>query len=110
MLEFAKAMVLAGSDAIHSKLELVEPPAESTPGTPAVFDGHVGAPLALLPPKKKLWEQIQPGLRADASGEVGWVEGNGVWRALRVGTWTCKLPTLREVSIKTKSVLFSVEG
>ncbi|KAG5518765.1 hypothetical protein PMAC_002736 [Pneumocystis sp. 'macacae'] len=98
----SQAMVLAGSDSTYTKLELVEPPAKTLPGTPAIFDGHVRAPLALLPPKKKLWEQIQPKLRANASGEVGWTDENGVWWVLRVGTCICKLPTLREVSINSQ--------
>ncbi|KAG4305458.1 hypothetical protein PORY_001014 [Pneumocystis oryctolagi] len=98
------AMVLAGKNTTDNTLELVEPPAESVAGTPAVFDGYIHEPLRLLPPKKKLWERLQLGLRADTSGIVGWSDENGTCSTLRVGTYPCRLPTLRNVLIKTEEL------
>jgi glutamyl-tRNA synthetase len=54
------AMVLCASSADHSQVEFLIPPAGSVPGDVIFFDGHVRAPEAVLNPKKKLWESVQP--------------------------------------------------
>lgn len=66
------AMVLAASPkpaadadpaAGHKKerVELVAPPAGVEAGEKVFFEGYEGTPEAQLNPKKKVWEQIQPG-------------------------------------------------
>ncbi|KIV99206.1 uncharacterized protein PV09_09070 [Verruconis gallopava] len=59
------AMVLAASprddDSHAGPVELVSPPAESKAGERVYFEGWEGEPEAVLNPKKKIWETIQPG-------------------------------------------------
>ncbi|MCJ1259827.1 G4 quadruplex nucleic acid binding protein [Lignoscripta atroalba] len=62
------AMVLAASprvaeseDSHKGPVELVNPPAEAKAGERIYFDGWQGEPEAVLNPKKKIWETIQPG-------------------------------------------------
>ncbi|KAI9884233.1 MAG: hypothetical protein M1823_003982 [Watsoniomyces obsoletus] len=53
------AMVLAASSG--DQVELVNPPADATPGERVWFEGWEGEPEGVLNPKKKVWETIQPG-------------------------------------------------
>ena len=57
----SEAMVLCASTADGTKTEFVEPPAGSQPGDKVFIEGHdAGAPDAVLNPKKKIFEKIQP--------------------------------------------------
>lgn len=86
----SSAMVLAASPApapgedpaVHKKetVELVAPPEGATAGERVYFEGYKAEPEAVLNPKKKIWEQIQPGFDTNAALEVvfdrekaGWV-------------------------------------
>lgn len=59
------AMVLAasprGDDSHGGPVELVNPPEGSTAGERVYFEGWEGEPEAVLNPKKKIWETVQPG-------------------------------------------------
>jgi aminoacyl tRNA synthase complex-interacting multifunctional protein 1 len=61
----SSAMVLAasprGDDDHAGPVELVSPPSESKAGERVFFEGWEGEPEAVLNPKKKVWETIQPG-------------------------------------------------
>lgn len=79
------AMVLAASPPgeAHGKVELVAPPEGAVAGERVYFEGYRGEPEAVLNPKKKIWESIQPGFGTNAGLEVvfdrvkaGW-EGEG---------------------------------
>lgn len=81
----SSAMVLAASPPgeDHGKIELVAPPKGSIAGDRVYFEGYKGEPEAVLNPKKKIWESIQPGFSTNAGLEVvfdrikaGW-EGEG---------------------------------
>lgn len=61
----SQAMVLCASDAEHTRVELVLPPEGAPVGELVSFPGFPGAPDALLNPKKKIWEAVQPDLRTD---------------------------------------------
>jgi len=64
----SQAMVLAASDAEHTIVELLSPPAECAIGERIFFDGHPGEPLAPnVINKKKVWEAVQPELGTDAA-------------------------------------------
>ncbi|KAI9337989.1 tRNA synthetases class I, catalytic domain-containing protein [Obelidium mucronatum] len=54
------AMVLCASNADHTKVEFLIPPAGSVPGDRVYFEGHEGTPEEQLNPKKKVWETVQP--------------------------------------------------
>ncbi|AET38010.1 Arc1p Ecym_2264 [Eremothecium cymbalariae DBVPG len=63
------AMVLCGSN--ETKVELVEPPANSKPGDKVFFEGFGDEePLKQLNPKKKIWEQLQPHFSTNDELEV----------------------------------------
>ncbi|KAF5119245.1 hypothetical protein DV454_000068 [Geotrichum candidum] len=55
------AMVLCASNKEDGIVEFVNPPAGSKPGDKIFFEGFDLTPEAVLNPKKKIWEQIQPG-------------------------------------------------
>lgn len=62
------AMVLCGSDEEH--VEFVEPPAGTKAGDKVFFEGYDAVPEKQLNPKKKIWEQVQPGFSTNAQLEV----------------------------------------
>lgn len=73
------AMVLAASEKPaegedpHAKtVELVNPPAASSAGERVYVDGWTGEPEAVLNPKKKVFETVQPGFRTTDDLEVLW--------------------------------------
>jgi aminoacyl tRNA synthase complex-interacting multifunctional protein 1 len=73
------AMVLAASprlapgavDDHKGPVELVNPPADAKAGDRIFFEGWEGEPEAVLNPKKKIWESIQPGFTTTDDLEVG---------------------------------------
>lgn len=72
------AMVLAASpkakegveDNHKGPIELVAPPAGSKAGEKLFFEGYDGTPEAVLNPKKKIWEAVQPGFTTTEGLEV----------------------------------------
>jgi len=60
----SEAMVLAASDAGHTRVELVSPPLGSKVGERVYFEGYLGLPDKELNPKHKIFEQIQPDLHS----------------------------------------------
>eukprot|EP00088_Acartia_fossae_P038286 TRINITY_DN39615_c0_g1_i1.p1 TRINITY_DN39615_c0_g1~~TRINITY_DN39615_c0_g1_i1.p1 ORF type:complete len:110 (-),score=9.65 TRINITY_DN39615_c0_g1_i1:223-522(-) len=65
----SEGMVLVASqEAGETKqLELLTPPEASQPGDKVFFEGYQdGEPEAQLPPKKKIWESIQPHLNTNS--------------------------------------------
>ncbi|PWW72481.1 nucleic acid-binding protein [Tuber magnatum] len=74
------AMVLAASPALapgedptaHKKetVELVAPPDGAVAGERVCFEGYKAEPEAVLNPKKKIWEQIQPGFTTTSDLDV----------------------------------------
>ena len=77
------AMVLAASPRLSSgeedshkgPVELVDPPAGANAGERVYFEGWEGEPEAVLNPKKKVWETIQPGFTTTGDLEVGFDAG-----------------------------------
>ncbi|KAF2197171.1 multisynthetase complex auxiliary component p43 [Delitschia confertaspora ATCC 74209] len=75
----SSAMVLAASprlaegevDNHKGPVELVNPPADSKAGDRVFFEGWEGEPEAVLNPKKKIWETIQPGFTTTDDLSVG---------------------------------------
>ncbi|KAA8892892.1 hypothetical protein FN846DRAFT_788666 [Sphaerosporella brunnea] len=118
------AMVLAASPrpppgeeaAGHKKeyVELVAPPEGAQAGEKVFFEGYEGTPEAQLNPKKKVWEQIQPGFKtADdqtvafdralagwvGEGEKGKATGADVAKLVTASGGVCKAPTLKGATI-----------
>lgn len=60
-------MVLAASNADHTQVELVDPPAGAQVGERVTFAGFPGEPDAQLNPKKKIFEDVKPRLHTNAS-------------------------------------------
>ncbi|KAL8733575.1 MAG: hypothetical protein Q9166_001983 [cf. Caloplaca sp. 2 TL-2023] len=77
------AMVLAASprlkegeeDNHKGPVELVTPPADAKAGERVIFEGWAGEPEAVLNPKKKVWETLQPGFTTTENFEVGFDVG-----------------------------------
>jgi aminoacyl tRNA synthase complex-interacting multifunctional protein 1 len=119
----SSAMVLAaspppppGEAAGHKKevVELVSPPADAEAGEKVFFEGYEGTPEPQLNPKKKVFEQIQPGFmttdgleavfdRAKAGwlgdGEKGKAKGAPVARLVTKSGGVCKAPSLKGANI-----------
>lgn len=72
------AMVLAASprpvpgeeDKHAGPVELVNPPADAEAGERVFFEGWEGEPEGVLNPKKKVWEDCQPGFTTTGAKEV----------------------------------------
>lgn len=63
-------MVLCASTPDHTKVEFINPPEGSKPGDKVFFQGYDDEPDAQLNPKKKVWEQVQPGFTTTDNLEV----------------------------------------
>jgi aminoacyl tRNA synthase complex-interacting multifunctional protein 1 len=90
----SEGMIMCGST--PEKVEIIEPPAGVVKGDRITVEGFPGSPDALLNPKKKIWEQVQPDLRITAEGLAAY-KGQP-WKI--GGKGTCSVPTLRDVMIK----------
>lgn len=77
----SSAMVLAASPpgADHGKVELVAPPEGAIAGERVYFEGYKGEPEAVLNPKKKVWEGIQPGFSTSDGLEVVFDRAKAGW-------------------------------
>lgn len=64
----SSAMVLCASH--DETVEFVNPPAGSKPGDKIFFETYDGTPEPVLNPKKKIWEQIQPGFSTTSDLDV----------------------------------------
>jgi aminoacyl tRNA synthase complex-interacting multifunctional protein 1 len=109
------AMVLAASPAPPSReepsykkqfVELVIPLEGAEAGEKVYFEGFLGTPDVQLNPKKKIFEQIQPGFKTTEDQTVvfdrtqaGWVnereKGKAVARLVTEKGGVCKVPTLK---------------
>ncbi len=64
------AMVLCATSADGTKVEFLQPPPNSSVGDVISFEGFNGKPEALLKPKQKIWEAIQPNLFTNSKKEA----------------------------------------
>jgi hypothetical protein len=55
-------MVLCATSQDGETVEFLQPPANSIVGDKVYFEGFSGEPEALLKPKQKVWEGLQPQL------------------------------------------------
>ncbi|KAJ1929247.1 G4 quadruplex nucleic acid binding protein [Tieghemiomyces parasiticus] len=95
------AMVLAASSADGTTVELVEPPAGSKPGQKVYFAGFQdGEPEAVLNPKKKIWETIQPGLVTDDDRQALYQNAEGVVHLLQTEGGVCTVKSVTKATIK----------
>ncbi|KAI5805153.1 hypothetical protein EDC01DRAFT_359462 [Geopyxis carbonaria] len=71
----------AGEEASHKKelVELVAPPEGAATGEKLFFETYDGTPEAQLNPKKKVWEQIQPGFLTTDALEVAFDRSKAGW-------------------------------
>ena len=100
------AMVLAATSADGKEgmgsVELVSPPEGSKPGDRVYFEGfeEVNA-LEQLPPKKKIFETVQPGFTTLENREAAWVDPNDKSKVHRIRTerGVCKAPTFVGASL-----------
>ncbi|CAI8493655.1 unnamed protein product [Hanseniaspora opuntiae] len=73
------AMVLCANNADDGKVEFVNPPAGSKPGDKVFFEGYGDEePLAVLNPKKKIWEAFQPNFSSNENKEIIFKDEDGV--------------------------------
>jgi aminoacyl tRNA synthase complex-interacting multifunctional protein 1 len=75
MVLAASPRVAEGEDSHKGPVELVNPPTDSEAGDRVYFEGWEGDPEAVLNPKKKIWETIQPGFTTTDSLEVAFDVG-----------------------------------
>ena len=71
MVLAASPRVAEGEDSHKGPVELVNPPVDSKAGDRVFFEGWEGEPEAVLNPKKKIWETIQPGFTTTEDLTVG---------------------------------------
>ncbi|XP_074571244.1 putative methionine--tRNA ligase isoform X1 [Curcuma longa] len=62
----SQAMVLAVSNDVHTKVELVDPPPAAVVGERVTFPGYSGEPDSILNPKNKVWEKVQVDLQSNS--------------------------------------------
>ncbi|EGX53505.1 hypothetical protein AOL_s00006g371 [Orbilia oligospora ATCC 24927] len=115
----SQAMVLAASPALKEgetddhkgPIELVAPPAGAKAGEKVFFEGYHGTPEAVLNPKKKIWEAIQPGFTtteglevafdaAATAGAVAPAGGEGVKKLVTESGGVCTVKTLVGAAVK----------
>lgn len=115
------AMVLAASprlapgqtDDHAGPVELVNIPAESAAGERVYFEGWQGEPEAVLNPKKKVWEMLQPGFTTTDGLEVGFkpdvveqlkekldASQTGTVAKLRTQHGLCTVKTLKDATVR----------
>lgn len=100
------AMVLAatspdGKEGMGS-VELVAPPEGSVPGDRVYFEGFESVKaLEQLPPKKKIFETIQPGFTTLDSREAAWVDPTDKSKVAKIRTekGVCKAPNFVGASL-----------
>jgi methionyl-tRNA synthetase len=85
----SEAMVLAANSDDKTKVELVDPPASSTPGTPIKAAGFDGTPDDELNPKQKVFDTVKPDLRSNGE-RVACYKGT----PLKTPQGDCTVPTL----------------
>jgi len=85
----SRAMILAGSNSDHTKVEVVFPPQDTPIGERVTVEGHIGEPDEQFNPKKKVWEQIVPDFSTDE-------EFCATWKGVRLMTskGPCKVQSL----------------
>jgi len=111
------AMVLAasprpkeGEDGHHTTpVELVSPPEAAEAGERVFFEGWEGEPEAVLNPKKKVWETVQPGFTTTGELGVGFKvddvpqlveQGKSGTAVLRTKGGECKVKTLVDATVR----------
>ena len=83
-------------------VELVAPPDGSSPGDRVYFEGYESIiALEQLPPKKKIFETIQPGFTTLGGREAAWVDPNTPEKVHRIRTdkGLCKAPSFVGASL-----------
>ncbi|CAD5121532.1 DgyrCDS10034 [Dimorphilus gyrociliatus] len=90
----SEGMIMCAST--PEKVEIIIPPEGVNIGDRVTVDAYPGDADALLNPKKKIWEAIQPDLKIDEQGIASY-KGE-VWNA--AGKGNCKVPTMRNCGIK----------
>jgi aminoacyl tRNA synthase complex-interacting multifunctional protein 1 len=112
------AMVLAASprlkegevDDHKGPVELVSPPEGAMTGDRVFFEGWEGEPEAVLNPKKKIWETLQPGFTTTDGMEVAFdigavpqlkeVEGATALGKLKTKAGSCTVKSLKGATVR----------
>lgn len=102
MVLAASPAVVEGSNEIKDHVELVQPPSEASVGEKLSFEGfESGEPEAVMNPKKKIWETIQPGFTTDDSLQVGWTDTEGKLRRLKAKRGgVCKVESIIKGTVR----------
>lgn len=112
MVLAASPKVAEGEDSHKGPVELVNPPADSKAGDRVFFEGWEGEPEAVLNPKKKIWETIQPGFTTTDALEVGFnvgavpqLAGEGAEKKsgvakLKTAAGLCSVTTLKDAVVR----------
>lgn len=112
MVLAASPRVAEGEDSHKGPVELVNPPEGAKAGERIYFEGWEGEPEAVLNPKKKIWETMQPGFTTTDGLEVGFdvgvvpqLSGEGADKKtdvakLRTKEGLCSIPTLKGAVVR----------
>ncbi|ORY09686.1 hypothetical protein BCR34DRAFT_568096 [Clohesyomyces aquaticus] len=112
MVLAASPRVAEGEDSHGGPVELVNPPADAKAGDRVFFEGWEGEPEAVLNPKKKIWETLQPGFTTTDGLEVGFdveavpqLSGEGSDKKTGVGklktaAGLCTVSTLKGATVR----------
>ncbi|KAJ3387852.1 Aminoacyl tRNA synthase complex-interacting multifunctional protein 1 [Entophlyctis sp. JEL0112] len=93
----SQAMVLAATSVDGTKVELLDAPNACKPGTRCWFDSYRGSDFSQLNPKKKTWENVQPGLKTDGFRQA-------VYSVTEAGVTVNRVLRTEEGEITVKSV------
>ena len=92
----SQGMVLCASNSDHTKVEFIDPPANSKIGERVTIEGYEGEPdLPFCNPKKKVFETIQPDLKTNEKKIACW---KGI--PLKTSAGECAAKTLTNATIK----------
>ncbi len=95
------AMVLCASDEDHGKVEFVNPPSNSKAGDKIFFETFDGTPEPILPPKKKIFETVQPNFTTTEDLDVIYKEdGKPDKKLINKNGELCKASTLINATVR----------
>ena len=95
----SSAMVFCASN--EDKVEFVNPPAGSKPGDKIFFEGYDLTPEAVLNPKKKIWEALQPSFSTNEKFEVVFKkEGDSDRRLVNKAGEVCLVTSLVNAAVR----------
>ncbi|KAM0787513.1 hypothetical protein ACM66B_003585 [Microbotryomycetes sp. NB124-2] len=97
---FAMVLCATSADGKDGGVEFVNPPSGSQPGDRVYFEGFADKQaLETLPPKKKIFETVQPGFKTLDTKEAAWVAADGTVHRIITDKGVCAAPNFVGASL-----------